>query len=339
MADEIGIEAPVSIRDVARRAGVAVSSVSRVLSSHPDVSAKMRERVMVAVHASGYSPNLLAQSLRSGTSMSVGFVVGDISNPLMAAIALAAEVRLAQGGYTLLLANSQDLPARDMENVTAFRQRHVDGLLLSLTNEDESATAAALSSFGKPTVLLDRDAGADNASRVLFDHGHGFRAATQHLIELGHRRVALIAGSPRVRHTRERQTAVTAALAAARLPKPLVTLGSLSRAQGQAATEKVLSATNPSTAIICGGNQLLPGVISAIRARGLRIPEDISLVTTDTNDLTEFYQPPLAFVSRDAAQFGTEAANSLLRRFDGGEPDTVTLTTSFVPAPSCGPPA
>lgn len=326
------------IRDVAEQAGVAASSVSRVLSNHPDVSSKMRERVMTAVRASGYEPNLLASSLRSGTSMSVGFVVGDISNPLISSIALAAEVRLAQRGYTLLLANSQDLPERNAANVIAFRQRHVDGLLLSLTNEEDADTAAALDAFGKPTVLLDRDAGAAGASRVLFDHAQGFRDATRHLVELGHRRIALIAGLPHVRHTRERLTAVTEELAAARLPEPMVKLGSLSRSQGHAAAEAVLTAARRPTAIICGGNQLLPGVISAILGLGLRIPDDVSLVTTDANDLTEFYNPPLAFISRDAAAFGLEGADSLLRRLDGGKPDTVTFPTWFVAAGSCGPP-
>lgn len=324
-----------SIRDVARQADVAVSSVSRVLSGHPDVSPGMRERVTAAVQACGYAPDMLAAGLRSGRSMSVGFVVGDISNPLMSSVALAAGVRLAERGYTLLLANSQDTPERDAANVTAFRQRHVDGLLLSLTDEDDAGTAAALTAFGKPAVLLDRDAGAPGASRVLFDHAHGFRLATRHLIGLGHRRIAVIAGSPRVRHTRERAGAVAGELAAAGLPPPAVKLGSLSRAQGQTAARAVLAAAGRPSAIICGGNQLLPGVISAIRASGLRIPGDISLVATDCNDLTEFHHPPIAFVSRDAAALGRAAAESLLRRLDGGGPDTVTLPTAFVATGSC----
>ena len=323
------------IRDVAHHAGVAVSSVSRVLSGHPDVSPGMRERVMAAVQACGYAPNMLAAGLRSGTSMSVGFVVGDISNPLMSSVALAAGVRLAHRGYTLLLANSQDTPGRDAANVTAFRQRHVDGLLLSLTDETDAGTASALAAFGKPTVLLDRDAGSPGASRVLFDHAYGFRLATRHLIDLGHRRIAVVAGSPRVRHTRERIGAVAAELAASGLPQATVKLGSLSRAQGQTTARPVLTSARRPSAIICGGNQLLPGVISAIRECGLRIPHDISLVATDRNDLTEFYDPPLAFVSRDAAALGRAAADSLLRRFDGGEPDTVTLPTAFVATGSC----
>lgn len=335
MAEEAGGAARADIRDVARHAGVAASSVSRVLSGHPDVSPAMRERVMAAVQACGYAPNMLAVGLRSGTSMSVGFVVGDISNPLMSAVALAAGVQLAQRAYTLLLASSQDTPERDAANVATFRQRHVDGLLLSLTDETDAGTTRALAAFGKPTVLLDRDAGSPGASRVLFDHAAGFRMATRHLIDLGHRRVAVIAGSPRVRHTRERIGAVAAELAAAGLPRATVQLGSLSRTQGQTAARAVLAAAPRPTAIICGGNQLLPGVISAIRERGLAIPQDISLVATDRTDLAEFFDPPLAFVSRDAAALGRAAADALLRRFDGGEADTVTLPTAFVATESC----
>ena len=334
----LGSKHTVSIHDVAARAGVAISSVSRVLASHPDVSDRMRERVLRAVEECGYQPNFVAQSLRRGTSMSVGFVVGDISNQLMAAIALAAEVRLAQVGYTLLLSNSQSRPERDLANVQMFKQRHVDGLLLSLTDEREDHLVEQLRQFDKPAVLLDRDAGAVGASKVLFDHGVGFRAATEHLIALGHTRIGLIAGSVHVRPSRERVRAVTSAMTAAGLDGPTIKLGSLSRDHGRIAAEALLSGPRPVSAVICGGNQLLPGVLSAIAAAGLSVPDDVSLITTDNVDLAEFYRPPLATINRDASAFGMAAAEALLRRLNGDAADVTALPTSFAAAPSCGPP-
>jgi LacI family transcriptional regulator, galactose operon repressor len=125
-----------SMRQVAEMAGVAMSSVSRVLSGHPDVSPAMRERVMEAVERLGYEPDLLAQSLRRKATRSVGFVVGDISNPLLAEITLGAETTLREAGYSMLLTNSENDPALDASHVRLLMQRRVDGLMLSLASED-----------------------------------------------------------------------------------------------------------------------------------------------------------------------------------------------------------
>lgn len=326
------------IRVVAERAGVAVSSVSRVLSAHPNVSSEMRERVMAAVGEVGYSPNRLAQGLRSGASTSIGFVVGDISNPLMSTIALAAEMRLAQEGYALLLANSHNLPERDIANVRLFEQRSVDGLLLSLSDEDNSDALAQLGEFHKPTVLLDRDPNFHGASRVLFDHRLGFGSAMRHLAELGHRRIAFLGGSPHVRPTRERLAAVLAEASSARIPRPTIRLGVDGRSQAHAKTVKLLRGNERPTAIISAGNQFLSGVISAINELGFRIPDDVSLVTADANDLTELHCPSISFVGRDPGLFGRAAAESLLRQLDGEPPDVVTLPTSFVERSSCARP-
>ncbi len=330
---------PAGIKDVAQRAGVAVSSVSRVLGNHPDVSPEMRDRVLAAVEACGYRPNSVAQSLRSGVSMSIGFVLGDISNPFMAVVAAAAESRLAENGYTMLLANSQGRPERDAVNIANLRQRHVDGLLLSLTDEDEAPLREEFELFTKPTVLLDRDAGAPSASRVLFDHAQGFGQATRHLAELGHHRIALIAGSQGVRYTRERRKAVDNVCAELGMAKPLVHVGPLNRQQGREATLAALSENPRATALICASNQLLPGVLSAIRELNLSIPRDVSLITSDDVPLAEFHSPPLTTINRDATAFGVAAAESLLRGLQAAEPDTVTLPTWLNPRDSCAPPA
>src|SRR5215207_1686606 len=129
-----------SMREVADMGGVAMSSVSRVLSGHPDVSPAMRERVMEAVDTLGYQPDMLAQGLRRRSTRSVGFVVGDISNPLLAEIALGAETTLHEAGYSMLLTNSENDPALDAGHVRLLMQRRVDGLMLSLASEDHLET-------------------------------------------------------------------------------------------------------------------------------------------------------------------------------------------------------
>src|SRR5215218_5250120 len=193
------------MREVAQLAGVAISSVSRVVTGHPDVSPRMRERVMEAVDELGYEPDLLAQSLRRRATNTVGFVVGDISNPLLAEVALGAERSLGQAGYSMLLTNSENDPARDARHMRLLLQRRVDGLLLSLAAEDDLDTVRMLEQIDTPIVLIDRELPRTvRASAVLSDHRAGMRAAVEHLLELGHRDIGLILGQP-LRFSRERR--------------------------------------------------------------------------------------------------------------------------------------
>lgn len=271
--------------------------------------------------------------------MSVGFIVGDISNPLMSAIGLAAESRLAKDDYSVLLANSSTELSSDWSNIVLLRQRLVDGLLLSITDETDKRISTELRKLGKPTVLLDRElATRARVGSVYFDHNAGFTQATEHLVSLGHRNVALIAGSPNVRPTRERVAAVESVMRSAR-GRAMVLLGSLARAEGYNAANRLLGQTRPPTAIICAGNQLLAGVLEAIRARGLSIPEDVSVVTTDAVELAEFHEPPIAAIDRDPQAFGVAAAEILLDML-GGKPagPPAILPTRFEPTPSCAAP-
>jgi LacI family transcriptional regulator len=324
------------MRQVADRAGVAVSSVSRVLSGHPDVSEVMRHRVLDAVAALGYEPNLLAQSLRTGTTQTIGFVVGDISNPLLAQIALGAETELSAAGYTMLLANSRNDPALDASHIALLRQRRVDGLMLSLADETSAGTITALERAELPATLVDREAGS-GLGAVLSDHSHGMTEAVQHLLGLGHRRIALISGSPRVRPTRERVAALRKACRAADATAT-VRSGSFTAEHGARATDELMSARQPPTAIIAGGNQILAGVLEQLRERGIGVPDQVSLVTCDDVPLAAFLQPPIATISRDPGLMGQVAAKLLLELLGGAAPRTELLPTSFRPTRSCAKP-
>ncbi len=328
------------MREVAEVAGVAMSSVSRVLSGHPDVSDRMRECVMVAVEALGYTPDILAQSLRRRATLSIGFVAGDISNPLMASIVKGGEAELRRGEYSMLLTDSEGDPERDAEHIRLFEQRRVDGLMLSLASEDHPGTLAALRGTDTPRVVVDRALPADvDASSVLSDHRTGMRAAVGHLLDLGHRRIGLILGSP-VRPARERLRGLEDAYADRGLPGTFVVgEGVLSPRHGRDATRRLLDAAEPPTAIITGGNQLLSGTLIELRDRGLAVGAAVSVVSCDSISTTELHQPPIAVIRRDPVALGRRAAELLLRRLDGGAaPESVTLPTEFVARASCAPP-
>jgi len=327
------------MREVAERAGVAMSSVSRVLSDHPDVSPVMRERVLLAVEELGYKPDLLAQSLRRRETRSIGFVVADISNQLFAEIVKGAETALREAGYAMLLTNSEGDPELDTAHVRLFEQRRTDGLILSLAREDHRPTIEAIEAIDTPIVLVDRDLPVSiPVSRVLSDHASGMHGAVHHLLDLGHRRIGLILGQP-VRPTHERRRAFVEAHAARSLePGPIVG-GRFSVDFGAQATRDLLDSTEQLTAIIAGGNQLMIGALKILSERGLELGRDISFLGCDDIPITSLYRPAIAVVRRDNEAIGRTAAELLLRRLKDGVGETeIVLATEFVPGPSCAPP-
>jgi LacI family transcriptional regulator len=329
------------MREVAALAGVGVSSVSRVLSDHPDVSPAMRAKVTAAAERLGYQPDLLAQSLRRRVTRTVGFVVGDISNPLLAEIALGAETTLGRSGYSMLLTNSENDPGRDARHTRLLVQRRVDGLLLSLAAEDDPETLGALARIPTPVVAIDRELPpALGASAVLSDHRSGMRAAVEHLVGLGHRDIALIIGQP-LRFSRERRGGLEDAFAAGGLPPTYRVLeGRLVSEHGRSATSSLLDDARPPTALVAGGNQILTGMLAELTRRQVRIGGDVSVVSCDAVPLTELFAPPIAVVRRDNRALGERAAQLLLDQLGGAsEPSTVVLPTEFLPRASCGPPA
>jgi LacI family transcriptional regulator len=327
-----------NLKDVAKLAGVAVSSASRVLSDHPDVSPAMRRRVMTAVEQLGYEPDFLAQSLRSGATFSVGFVVRDISSPLLAEIALGAETTLRAGGYSMLVLNSEGDPALDAGHIRLLERRRVDGLLISLADEENPEALAALRELTVPAVLIDRDVRHPiEASAVLADHRSGMEAVVAHLAGLGHRRVGLAAPPAVVRPGRDGVDAFRAACREHGV-EPVVQAGAFSAEHGREAVSQMLAGEEAPTAIVAGSNQILPGALAAIRELGLSIPADLSLATFDDLPLLGLLDPPIDVVRRGAQDFGRIAAELLLERLAGRDPRTVVVPTSFEPRGSSAPP-
>ena len=332
------------MREVAERAGVAMSSVSRVLSGHPDVSPNMRQVVMAAVRDLGYQPDMLAQGLRRGKTFSVGFTVSDIANPVLAEIVTGAEKRLRDGGYSLLLTNSEGNPELDVEHISLLTRRRVDGLILSLAEENHPGTVTALRQVTVPVVLVDRDVPPGvNARSAAFDHASGMRAAAEHLLALGHRRFALISGGPQ-RPARERRRAVEEALASARDGATCTVYpGEFSVDHGRRATSALLESVPRPTAIIAGGNMLMQGALLALREAGIVVGQDISFIGCDDVVIAEVHQPPIAVVRRDIPAIGVAAAEVLLAEFEPGGgtaadgPREIVLPTEFIARASCAP--
>lgn len=328
-----------TIVDVARQAGVAASSVSRVFSGHPDVSPAMRERVLHVAAEVGYEPDPIAQSLRRGTSKTIGFVVRDISSPLFADIALGTELELSIDGFMVLLMGSTGAQT-EAKRILALQSRRVDGLIVSLESETNPDTNAVLESLKVPFILIDREVHHVSASAVLSDHYRGMMQAVRHLIDLGHRRIALITGPDDVRASRERVAGYLAAHEGFVEPQPdLIHSGPYTFEFGHDQVASILD-NGAATAVISAGYFPFHGCLAAVTERNLTPGKDISLVACDEVPLMRFTQPAISTVARDARQIGATAARMLVEQIRSGERrQTIeTLPTEFVVRDSIGPP-
>lgn len=331
----------VDMRAVAAKAGVALSSVSRVLSQHPDVSPEMRRKVMAAADMLGYEPDLLAQSLRRGRTMLVGFVVRDISNPFFAAIVTGAEDRLRQDGYAILLTNSESNPDLDAVHIHLLSRRRVDGLMISVASEAHPATLRALESARSPIVLLDREVPGLTAAAVVCDHALGVQAAVSALLGLGHRRVGMVLGLNTVRPTRERVAGYLTAhrLAGVPVDAGLIRYGTYEEDSAASLTRQLLELDSPPSALVAGGAQLLTGVVLTLRSRGIKVGRDVALVACDQTSWLELVEPPLAVVAADPQRVGMAAAELLLdMMLRGARPRQIVVPTVFIPRGSLVPP-
>lgn len=330
-----------TIRDVAKSAGVSVGTVSRVLNAHSKVAPELRDKVQKAIAALGYSPNAVAQSMRSRATHTIGCVIREINISALAAFVRAAHDVLDEAGYSLVLSNSEGRRDRERELLQRLSRRQMDGIMIGPYTPITAEFDGFLRDLDVPIVLVDRDEPAW-ADAVMTNHAQGIRAAVEHLLSLGHRSISLITGEPGLYPARERLRGYQDAFRAAGLkPDPsLIHASSFLPSAGFRLTSSMIASKDRPTAIIAGGIGMLPGVLQAIKVRNLRIPADISVVASGDSDLADLYTPQIALQRWDQAEVGRIAANLLLDRIlgrGGSDPRHVLLPNEFLPRESIGP--
>jgi LacI family transcriptional regulator len=289
-----------------------------------------------------YAPDSAAQSLRSRQTRAIGCLIPVAAHPVFAAMVAAAERLFRRAGYAMVLGTTTDRVAREADLLSFFRERRVDGLIATLAREDDPSVRDRLQALGCPVVLLDRVLD-DDFDAVLTDQGAGCYEATASLLQLGHRRIALVTSSLHSRPSREREVNFRKAYAAAGLvpTESLIRRVPSSTDFGLLESATLLDTAAPPTAIIAGVHELVD-LLRAIRARGLRVPHDISVIAFGDSDVAELADPPISIIRWDAAGVAQTAAQLLLDRIEGRDRSParrILLPTELVIRHSCAPPA
>lgn len=304
-----------TIGDVAERAGVSTATVSRVLSGANPARPETRARVMVAVRELDYRPSGVARSLKLRTTRTLGLLITDILNPYFPELVRAVEDAARGIGYSVLLCNGDEDPEREAAYLELLAERRVDGILIAASRMT-ARHAAWLQGSSIPIVVMNSEAPDPSIPSVRSDNVAGGRMAAEHLLALGHRSIAFLAGPQADDAERERLAGVRAALAAAGLDPQALPLaqGDGHVAAGAHATTALLASRPGLTGIICYNDLSAIGAIRAVRAAGRRVPADVSIVGFDDIDQAEYIDPPLTTVRQRTAEMGHWAVAALARR-------------------------
>ena len=307
---------PVSIADVALHAGVSVGTVSHVLNHPERVARKTRARIEAAMSELGFVPNDLARQLRAGTSRVLAYVMLDASNPFFTDVARGIDSHIESAGLNLILCDSRESAERELSFLNLLEQQRVQGVLITPVDTYNSGLKA-LTSRGTPVVVVDRTTGSHASCEVGVDDLLGGRLAIEHLLELGHRRIAFIGGPWSLRQVQDRHDGAAAALReAGDAASELVVMRteSLTVASGRDAGERLsgLPIGRRPTAAFCANDLLALGLLQHCVSSGRTVPDDLNIVGYDDIDFAAAAAVPLTSVRQPRHLLGRRAAELLL---------------------------
>ncbi len=308
----------VRLKDIAQRAGVSVMTVSKALRDEPDVSAETKTRIKLLAQQMGYLPDSAAQGLRMRTTRLFGLVIPAVTHPTFARIALAIEERARERGYDLLLAHTQNLVEREAACIRQLLSRRVDGIFISPVYrlETEARIYRELLARRTPTILLGPAAPfCDGFVSIELDEQAGSHAATRHLLQLGHRRIAFLAGPPATPWARERFEGYRRALRDANLDVDdrLVFQAGSTIEDGAKAALQMLAEKCNATAVQAVTDLVAIGCANALLERGQRIPQDMSIVGFGNILLAEHFRVPLTTVRQPKYRLGAAAVDAMMQ--------------------------
>jgi LacI family transcriptional regulator len=328
--------AAVTLRDVARVAGVHPATVSRALNeeTRPLVNEETARRVLKAAEELGYQPNPIARGLKTNRSYTIGVLIPDLTNPLFPPILRGIEDRLETAGYTPLIANTDNDPERELLDSQTMRARQVDGIIAATARRDHRLHDALLEA-GTPLVLVNRRQEQLPVSSATADDRMGMRLSVEHLLSLGHTRTAHLAGPLDYSTGLDRHESFHETMrAAGHEPDPELVLvaEAFTESEGARLCGQLLTGGRDFTAIAAANDLLALGCYDVFAERGVRCPEQISVVGFNDMPFTARFQPPLTTIHIPHYDIGTAAAQLMLERLQDGDSPTreIRLEPSLV---------
>ena len=314
-----------NIREVAKRAGVSTATVSRVVNGTAPVDAGTEQRVRAAIQRTGYYPNTHARTLGTGKSHIFGLIISDIENPFFPELVKGFERLAVEQGYEVLIANTDYQAERMQVCVRRMLERKVDGVAI-MTSEMDPELIQMLNGRGIPIVFLDTGMVGVGISNISLEYDSGVDQAIDHLTSLGHKRIAFVSGPANLASARTRHEAFLASLRRKKLEcrEEFIREGNHRFDGGYAAMLDILKMRVRPTAVLASNDLMAIGIMGAVYAAGLRIPDDISVVGFDDIALSSFMPPPLTTIRLSRAEIAEFAFNSLFAASQSAGTEGVT---------------
>lgn len=303
------------IKDVARMAGVSTATVSHVINNTRFVSEETRQKVQAAIDACGYTPNAHARSLASGRSRILGLIISDIANPFFPELVKSIEEKASAHGYEIILSNTNYEPKRIVACVQRMLDQRVQGVAI-LTSEMDFSLSRRLADQEVAVVFLDVGEVGPHTSNILVNYEKGIREGVEHLLALGHRRIAYISGPSRLKSAARRKAAFTKIMKKYRISlgaTPLIFEGDFKTTGGQRAAAEILRLDPRPTAIVSGNDLMAIGALRELKNAGLRAPQDISVIGFDDISFASLADPPLTTILIPRSEIGENAVEALIR--------------------------
>jgi LacI family transcriptional regulator, galactose operon repressor len=306
------------MHDVARLAEVAVSTVSALINGAPKVSQTRADRIRRAMKELDYHPDQIARSLKVGRTHTIGVVIPDITNVFYPSVFRGIEDAARAAGYGVLLCNSNESAEQEQSQLSMLFSRRVDGVLLACSSGSNAGREA--SQRRVPLVFVDRMSEEASGGAVCADNVEAARVATRHLIDLGHRRIALLAGDLNLSPHAERLEGFRQAMRQAGLSirEEYLCAGGAQAEDSRRSAGRLLEIGTAPTAIIASNSKLLLGLLHATRERGVSVPRDLSILTFDEAEWSEYLDPPITAMVQPAYDMGRQAFEILKDRIVSG---------------------
>ncbi|MDO4274524.1 MAG: LacI family DNA-binding transcriptional regulator [Eubacteriales bacterium] len=326
---------PTTLKDIASETNLSITTVSLVLN-HKEcrISEPTKQLIFDTAQRLNYRPNQLAVGLVKRQTKTVGLIIPDISNQFFSTLALGIDAEMIKHERNIILVNTNDSPARDLENLQILHSRGVDAIILAMASNTPpklfSAYAEAIKNSPIPIVAVDRCNPALNCSSLMLNNKKGAYLAVSHLLSLGHKNIAFITGPLNSASTQERLDGINWAYEAANLtlPKKYIFHGDYLMSGGISAAEEILRTTD-ATAIFAFNDVMAIGAYHQVRKQGLSVPDDISIIGFDDISFSDMLEVPLTTISQPTYEIGLETARRVIYEIEN--PDAQKQTILFEP--------